>query len=241
MTARYVPLKGWGDKGSRASGTMDIRKFKRRVGVAQARMSSLTARSIAVGGYAGGAIAASAGERKFVDNTVTLAVPLAFTWSAAQLLNGLALGTSASTRIGRKIVMKSLLLRYRWQLAATSVGGSPCRILVVYDKQANVAAPAITDILFSDTFTSANNLSNRDRFVTLSDHLTDPVSTGNDFAVSDVIYKNLNLESLFNAGTAGDITDITTGSVYLFACQASTITVAAPALVYMSRIRYTDV
>lgn len=203
------------------------------------QVSSLTARSIAVGGYAGPP--SRSGEKKFVDNIITLALPLAFTWSAGQLLNGLALGTSASTRIGRKVIMKSLLLRYRWQLAATSVGGSPCRILIVYDKQANVAAPVITDILLSDTFTSPNNLSNRDRFVTLSDHMTEPIAVQDTYAQASSIWKTLNLETLFNAGTAGNVTDITTGSVYLFACQTSTITVAAPALVYQSRIRYTDV
>lgn len=137
--------------------------------------------------------------------------------------------------------MKSIFLRYSFALAPTSVGGSPIRVLVVYDKQANAATPGITDILRADTFTATNNLSNRDRFVTIFDHVSTPVSVQGEFQVCDTLYKKINLETMFNAGTAGTVGDITTGSVHIFVAQAGGITVAAPDFVSNCRIRYSDV
>ena len=75
-------------------------------------------------------------------------------------------------------------------------------------------APVITDILLANDFTSPNNLSNRDRFVTLSDYVTEQLSTASNLSDTGVIRKGLNLETMFNAGSAGTIGDITSGSVY---------------------------
>jgi len=201
--------------------------------------SSTTQQAMRIGGWAN---PSRGGELKFVDNVVNNAVTTAaLTFSAGTLLNGLANGSDASTRIGRKITIKSLLVRWTASLAATSTGGSPVRILIVYDKQANATAPAITDILLSDSFQSQNNLSNRDRFVTLSDVITEPISAGNNFSVSDVIYKKLNLETMYNAGSAGTIGDITSGSIYLFQSQNAHITTASGTFLANCRVRYTDV
>jgi len=201
--------------------------------------SSTTQQAMRIGGWAN---PSRGGELKFVDTTVNVGVTsAALTWSAGTLLNGLANGSDASTRIGRKITVKSLLVRWTASLAATSAGGSPIRVLVVYDKQANATIPAITDILLVDSFQSQNNLSNRDRFVTISDVITEPMSAGNNFSVSDVIYKKLNLEVMFNAGSAGTIGDITSGSIYCFTAQNGHITTASGTFVANCRIRYTDV
>lgn len=202
------------------------------------RTSSTTSRSIAVGGWAKPSFG---GELKFVDTSFSsdpAAGSVAFT--AGTLLNSLDVGAGGSQRVGRKVTIKSLLIRYQNKLAPTSVGGSPIRILVVYDKQANGAAPAITDILLTDSANSPNNIGNSDRFVTLSDQITMPVSTGGEFQVSDVIFKKLNLETMFNANTDGGIDDITSGSIYMFVAQFGGITVAAPDFSASCRVRYTD-
>lgn len=202
------------------------------------KMSSLTARSKAVGGWAS---PSSGPEKKFIDvsspSTPSTALP---TFSSGVLLNGLATGTSASDRIGRKIIMKSIFLRYAYQLQSTTTGGSPLRILVVYDKQANGAAPAITDILLTDNFSSNNNLSNRDRFVTLMDHMTDVVSVGNNYSVQGTVSRALNLETVYNDLLTNGITAIASGSIYCFIAQTGGALTAAPALTGRFRIRYTD-
>jgi len=237
---KFVSISGYSDPNTRSTkkfiGPLQIAK---KVNATRSGLSSMNQQAMRVGGWSN---PSQGGELKFLDSSMNddpLLASGAFT--AGTLLNGLVPGSTASQRIGRKVTIKSLLVRYSWGLATTSTGGSPLRILIVYDKQANAVAPAITDILLTDTFHSANNLSNRDRFVTISDIITDPVSTGDSFAVAGVIYKKLNLETMYNAGTAGTIGDISSGSIYMFVAQTGRIATASPEFSSTVRIRYTDV
>jgi len=205
----------------------------------KSRPSALTVQSIRTGGWAN---PTRSGELKFVDVSYGTDVTVGTAaWAAGQLLNGMANGSDASTRIGRKITMKSLLIRWYVNYAATTAGGGAIRYLVVYDKQANAQAPAITDILIADEFSAYNNLSNRDRFVTLVDHVIPALSDTGDKSQAGVIFKRINLETIFNAGSAGTIGDISSGSVYIFVCQTGGIITLAPNCVARCRIRYTDV
>lgn len=190
---------------------------------------------------------ASMGELKFTDTSQTSTVGTIasgnFTTPGPTfLLNGLVPDSTATGRIGRKVVLKSLLFRYTFNMAVTSTLGGPCRIIIFYDKQSNATAPAVTDVLLADQHLSPNNLSNRDRFVTLADHFTESVGSATGvFAVSGTIFKkNLNLETMFNGGAAGTIGDITSGSVYVMFAQAGSIGVAAPQCTWRCRIRYAD-
>ena len=238
---RAYSTTGGTPKASRLVGgrTLSYRPSAPLPGSYRARMlGPINQQALRTGGWAN---PSAGGELKFVDNSATTSTNLATTWSAAILLNGLANGSDASTRIGRKVTMKSLLVRYVASLQAGSTQGSPVRILIIYDKQANAAAPGITEILLADDFRSPNNLSNRDRFVTLADTITDPIAVNGTFSVAGVIYKKFSLETMFNQGTAGTIGDITSGSVYMFVSQTGTAGVAAPQVLWRSRIRYTDV
>lgn len=187
-------------------------------------------------------IQGSKAERKFVDVS-SLETPGtgATTFSTPVLLNGLAEGTSATTRIGRKIVMKSLLLRYTWSLGATSTRGACCRIIIVYDRQANTAAPAVTDILLTNNVLSPNNLSNNERFVCLVDEITQPVSVENNYQVMGQVYRKINLMTRFDDGTGATIADVTTGSVYMMVAQTGGVATESPVLTYRTRIRFLDV
>jgi len=203
-------------------------------------MSGTTMQAIRTGGWAN---PVRGGELKFVDVNSAIAVGGAgvTTFGTGILLNGLANGSDASTRIGRKVNLKSIYVRWSALFVAGAGGGGAIRILVVYDKQANATAPVITDILLANDFNSPNNLSNRDRFVTLCDYVTEQLSTASNLSDTGVIRKGLNLETMFNAGSAGTIGDITSGSVYMFIAQSGGITTTAPTMSYRSRIRYTDV
>lgn len=206
--------------------------------LARSRSIGFVRQANAVGGFAG---RASKSELKFIDVTANNDPPIgATTFSAGTLLNGCIPGSNATNRIGRKIHMKSLVLRWGVNLRSTSVAGGNVRVLVVYDKQSNAAAPAITDILLTDDFYANNNLSNRDRFLTLIDIISPCVSTGGDVTCSGVEYRKLNLESMFNTGTAGTVADITTGSVYIFVAQTGTITTTAPDFFASARIKFLD-
>jgi len=202
------------------------------------------------GGGGRGSVLPSNSELKFKDNTTTLnptvgaATWVPFTTAAgagtSQLLNGLVPDSTATGRIGRRVMIKSLYVRVTTRLAPTSVGGSPIRMIVVYDKQSNATAPAVTDVFTTDNFNSMNNISNRDRFVTLVDQIVPTISTSSDPVQHLEVYKKLNLPVQFNAGTAGTIGDITSGAIYMTFVQEGYITVASPTVAYYARVRYTD-
>lgn len=183
-------------------------------------------------------------EKKNKDTFFTLqptaAAPIFTNPGATSLLNGIPVGTGPSERLGRKLTMRSLYLRYSVSLAATSTGGSPIRILVVYDKQANGAAFAPTDNLDANDFNSPNNLGNAERFITLMDILTPVVSVQNDFSVCGTAFKKIGLDEMFNDTGGGTITDILSGSLYALVAQTSSIGVASPLVNLFFRLRYTD-
>ena len=103
-------------------------------------------------------------ERKNIDDSSAKWASTSAGWSI-NCLNDVAQGTTAITRIGRKILMKSVLVQ---GLLATNTGNS-ARVLIVYDRQPNGALPAATDVLTSNTIMAAQNLDNRDRFLILAD------------------------------------------------------------------------
>lgn len=184
----------------------------------------------------------SSAETKFIDTTPLPVLTAAVNTFVATpiLLNGCVQGTEATNRLGRKIVMKDLLLKGQLQLDPTTTGGGFIRIAVVYDKQSNGVAPAITDVFLTNALNSPNNLSNRDRFVKVVDMESPSISPNGDYSVPIVIYRKLNLETCFNTGNAGTIGDITTGSLYLFVCNNNGFATAAPLAGFQSRIKFTD-
>lgn len=202
--------------------------------------------TIRVGGWASPSLG---GELKFKDTNLSYVFPSGSTvFSAATLLNGIAPGSDATSRIGRKVTIKSLLLRWTTGFTAAANapdadGGFNTRILVVYDKQPNANTAAITDVLKEDFFSSVTNLDNRDRFVILMDKITPPASMGGDLQTSGKKFIRLNNEEVFNAGTAGTIGDITTGSILLFVAQSGGGTYStgnAMGFNGRARIRYQD-
>ena len=200
--------------------------------------SSTTMQAMRTGGWA----SPSGPELKYIDTNANTTLTFASSaFSTGVLLNGVAQGSDATARIGRKMVIKSLLLRWTWNLASTSTGGSPVRVMVVYDKQANATAPAITDVLVVDSFIGQNNLNNRDRFVVLCDYLSEPIGANSNTSVGGTIYKSLNMGTMFNSGNVGTVADITSGSVYLFVAQTGGVGAVNPTFNWRARVRFTDV
>lgn len=180
-------------------------------------------------------------EKKWVDVASNSSLAVGNSVVLYSLLNGIASGTTSNTRIGRSVNLSSILFRYFLQFQATSTGGGPVRILIVYDQQTNGVAPTTLDVLATNDYNSAMNLTNKDRFIILSDTLTPPISVQGDSCVSGTIYRKLNLKQQFNGNTAGNVGDIVSGSIHVIFGQTGTIGTAAPILSYSSRVRYTDV
>jgi len=163
-----------------------------------------------------------------------------------QLLNGMALGTTGITRIGRQVTIKSWLFRMAVNAAATGNTGL-LRVVVVWDSQANGAALTTTDLFESsnvaDVLVSPLNLSNRERFQVVMDKVYNLGGLGAvDGVPPDTIhiekFKKMNKIVTFNGGNAGTVGDIATNSLYLI--TFGSVGTASPSTSYHSRIRFTD-
>lgn len=144
-----------------------------------------------------------------------------------QILNACQLGTDATQRIGRKIVMRSILMRYIQTLqdnagATDPIAGATAgsiRVMIVLDMQANGTALTVADVLVGAGGTAnvaGNNLNNRERFRVLFDkfRVIDPSGPRN---VMFKCYKKINIPVQFNGGNAGTIGDIQTGALWWLA------------------------
>lgn len=191
---------------------------------------------------------ARAGEKKNIDSgAVTGTIVAAQATASLLLINGVDDGATSTTRVGRRITMTSLEIRWLGSLAATSAGSSPLRMTVVYDKQSNGAAPAVTDVFAADVISTMMNLSNSRRFKVLVDEEIECVGLNGPSAWNSKIWRDFTakgtkpgLEVEFNDNSTATITSIQTGSVYAFFWQNGNIITANPTSQFFSRVRFTD-
>lgn len=181
-------------------------------------------------------------ELKFLD-VLTSAIGLNTTGTLTPL-NLCAQGTDATQHIGRQTTMKSLYWMFQGQMAPTSTLGGSVRLVVVYDKEAEGAAPTIatgaqTDIFNQDNIVAQMNLNNRDRFVVLVDEIIECIGTAGPQAFFRKGYRKIQMPVVFNAVTTATITAINTGSVYAVTWQNG-IATASPMAELQTRIRFED-
>lgn len=104
-------------------------------------------------------------EKKVIDTaSATYACD---TTGSVTFISGAAQGTDFNQCLGRKYNLVTVQLEGSLQVQDATVGGSHCRVMVIYDEQPNGAVPAITDILTASSSNSFMNLNNRDRFKVL--------------------------------------------------------------------------
>lgn len=174
-------------------------------------------------------------EYKVVETNIPdLSLPATSAFTGAQLLNGIVQGPGNQQRVGRRLVLKSLVYRmYASTASEASPTNGPVRVLVVYDRQANGAVPLNTDVLAQADFAGLMNLGYTDRFLIISDQIhqseNGPITVGE-------CYKKMSLEQVF-IGTGGTITDISTGSILVFLAHVGA---SAAVVNFNFRIRYVD-
>lgn len=186
-------------------------------------------------------------EKKNLDVQNTAHIVAAATGATQWLLNGCDDGATSTTRVGRSIIMTSIYIRWAGSFAATTAGTSPLRLVVVYDRQSNAAAPAITDVFQIDQITSQLNLSNNKRFQVLIDETVQELGTSGPSSWYREIYRDFTqkgrvagLNTEFNNNSTALIDSITSGSVYAYCWQNGNIITAAPTHACYSRIRFLD-
>lgn len=162
------------------------------------------------------------------------------TTGIVELLNGVAQGVTATTRIGRRICMRRVQISYTLNTGTTTVGSSSWRVIVVYDKQTNATALTAAQVMESDQIDSPYNLGNQRRFKILYDKTQ---SFGTQGPQTTVFKKSIKMKKYveFNTNTAGNVGDITTGSLYLIVYQNGNFTTAGPNSVLYTRVLFADV
>lgn len=150
---------------------------------------------------------------------------------------------------------------------ASTSAAQLCRIMVIYDRQANGALPAIGTIL-GDTVasgttgapgpTSGLNVNNRDRFMVLRDRKvmlptlgvdgatldTNVITSTNDIGKGGLNYQEFiklkGLETCYNTTAAGTVADISAGSFFFLIYNEDASTNAAWAFGAICRFKFLD-
>lgn len=183
-----------------------------------------------------GMVTGTGAEKKFVDtNGTDVAVTAA---AVITLLNGVTQGVNANERVGKKVTWRSILLRMLVGPGATPTS-FPFRIMLVWDKQTNAAAPTLVQLLASTSIVSPNLMDNRARFAVVLDWVDFIDIAGKSFAPRQV-YIRKNFQTIFS-GITNTVGSIASGSLYLFVIGGSTAAAGTgPSVVWWSRLRYTD-
>jgi hypothetical protein len=157
-------------------------------------------------------------------------------------LNGLAPGTAVTQRLGRKVVLTRLEFSLLNASTPTTGLDQVQRILLIWDRQTNGAAPAILDVLSAGSPTSLFNPDNATRFKILFDWIK-PVnaSTESDSIVATGhVSIPLRLPVQFNGGGAGSVADIVSGSLYLITLGSLASGATAGSVTGYTRVYFTD-
>ena len=217
-----------------------------------ANRSSMSSRSygpLANRGWYGEYSLRGRAELKYVD-VRNVNVALTTAWSVVPI-NLLLQGSDNTQRIGRKVIMKSILFNGNvFNLATTSLNafnGGYCRFAIIYDTQPNsVATPPLgTDIFQNDDPNSPMNLNYRDRFQVVLDvrkqvsafamDTTPKLIAGSPSNSFWKKYKKMNKETIYS-GTGATIGSVATGALYLCVISDAAVT----AFDYHTRVRFTD-
>lgn len=178
------------------------------------------------------------GELKSVDTTVNAAADMT---TAVQLLNGIPRGDEISQRNGRQVTLKSIEMRLKSRSTAGTGVDQQHRVLIVYDRQTNAAAAAVTDVLASANVLYPRNLENRRRFRILFDRIIQLNASGEPNSEKIIKwYRRLNHPVTFNAGNMGTVADITTGSLYIMVIGTEAAGATAGTVSGRVRVRYDD-
>lgn len=178
-------------------------------------------------------------ELKYDNGTASTTVSTA--GAVVQMLD-VANGTGASERIGKSIMLHDLTLNYNVLPNAAS-SRLLWRVVVVYDRQTNGAAPTVTDVMHTATVEAMYNADNQTRFKILYDQSGVIVTnaTGIDIEYK-TIYRNIkiSLKGLRTeySGTGSTSASIVKGGIYMILLSNTT---TGYAITEANRIQFSDI
>lgn len=162
------------------------------------------------------------------------------------LINGIANGTAINQRVGSKISLNTVSIKYVLT-SPSDFSSAVARVLLVWDKQPNGVALSATDLFQQSGYPvdAYYSLANRNRFAVLADKRIscNPVDSAHIMQKPGSFGVNLKGKSTTFNSTGATITDIMTGSLYLVVCSSAPNGGAdstKPYFSYITRLRYTD-
>lgn len=165
-------------------------------------------------------------------------------------INLLEQGSQVSQRIGDKVVMKSIRIQFNLVAnpAATSADVGVVRFCLIFDKNPNGVAPAVSDIFSTLNgagayggiyFNTGIKSANINRFTLLADQKI-KIAYGEDQVQTVDIYKKLKMVSKYQSSASPPvIANITEGAIY-FMIWSTGYTNAPSIGNFETRLRYWD-
>lgn len=168
------------------------------------------------------------------------------TTGSVTLIATVAQGVSVNTRVGKKIVWKSLQAR-GFVAADTATATASFSYAIVLDKRPQNALPVLTDIFTAANSLAFNNDANSGRFRILKrvdgvvcGNITAP-ATGLEILPGDFFLDLKGIKCEFGAAGTGAIGDIATGALYLCTMGATAAGTADCNYTVGFRARFNDV
>ena len=146
-------------------------------------------------------------EMKLIQNITTDQIPIG---GAGQVLGFgpyAVQGDAVNQRLGNRMTVKSLALRFNVKLTAIEALGCSVRFIVAYDRQARGANPNVTNMLSNDDVLSNYQTigADRGRFQFLADRTINFGIDDTNWSDSYFIKKDFNVIYDGDAGTVADV------------------------------------
>lgn len=219
----------------KSRGNMGVKKTYTKVSMQRRRPVTLSSRYYKQ---------AASKESGYVD--LAIAQYNADTTGTITLIATIPQGATQVTRVGKKVMLKSLMFRGHCN-ASTATTVAVATQIVVYDRRPTGALPAITDVLNSISSQSMNNDNNSGRFLilkredkVLSGNVTTP-ATGLEIQNVDWWLSLRGLPAVYNSAGTGAIADIEEGALYQITVGSVAAGTGAAAYNGAFRTRYVDV
>lgn len=152
-------------------------------------------------------------------------------------------GTTALTRVGQNILVKSIYSRGSITLGvapSVATAGQQMRILVYVDKESRGATPSTTDVLQTSSYISPLAIVQQGRFQVLHDQQLAVDPNGNN-TVPFKFYLKTNVKTKFSAN-AGAAADVYANAIWIaFISNDNGGAGVSPTIDHYTRIRFSDV
>lgn len=157
----------------------------------------------------------------------------------------IAQGTTDQTRIGTKLIVRNINIRWWATLDSQTTGpnGQLVRLMVVQDLQANGAQAAVTDVLKSANQSAFRNLDNDERFKVLYDKWQTINPTAQNAATSSALnvsqLKKVNKKCyipIVISSTTNDIANVKSNNIFVLGIATGAVSNISA----QCRIKFTD-